>query len=168
MKHVYLVYLSLLWAGTAFAQCAPGIPSAGNPGCIPPNQPNSPYYQGNANVDSEPAPPPPVRWGDRWGAISIDPTDSKAGSSVNQTSERSAKKRSMDICAEDGGRQCKVVLTFVNQCAAIAVPTENGSYSTATAADSTEAESRALTRCSSDGSSCKVIYSECSLPVRIQ
>lgn len=42
------ILLSLI-AFDLFAQCSPGIPGAGSPGCIPPTVANSPYYQGGNN-----------------------------------------------------------------------------------------------------------------------
>lgn len=49
MKRFLLVLffvLSLGSVGSALAQCAQGIPPAGNPDCLPPSAPNSPYNLG--------------------------------------------------------------------------------------------------------------------------
>ncbi|WP_425492572.1 DUF4189 domain-containing protein [Luteibacter aegosomaticola] len=155
-----LVLSALLWGGGASAQCAPGIPSAGNPGCIPPNQTNSPYYQGQADT-----PPQPVaRWADRWGSIAMDESGA-AGTIEGQPSESAASKEALARCEENGGRQCKTVLSFHNQCAAVAqLPTGGRIYATGSPTTK-KAEEASLARCGQ--SSCVIVYSECSMPVRI-
>jgi hypothetical protein len=150
------------------AQCAPGIPSAGNPGCIPPTQPNSPYYQGNNTPAPTDAPQPTPVWEDRFGAVAYDMDGGQAGASTNKVSEARATSGALSICSEDGGKKCKVILNFKNQCAAIAIP-DNGAYvSSATASDDDEAVSRVMDRCTKSGQNCVVTYHDCSLPIRVQ
>lgn len=52
---------------TVHAQCAAGIPGAGNPGCIPPSQPTSPYDQPGS--ENSIALSPAATWEDRWGQL---------------------------------------------------------------------------------------------------
>jgi len=89
-------------APLAWSQCAPGIPSAGNPGCIPPNQPNSPYYQGD-DAETQAQTQPAAVWADRWDAIAIDSDVGQAGVIANIPS----KNEAMDIAV----KTCKKIAT---------------------------------------------------------
>lgn len=162
---LYIV-LSALVPGIAHAQCAPGIPSAGNPGCIPPNQPNSPYYQGQDNAETQAPTELPARWADRWGAISLDDVDSKAGATIGKSSEREASRGALSVCKEHGGSHCEVIITYHNQCAAVAQKDTGGSAGLASAASIDEAKDLAIQKCSD--SSCRVIYSACSYAEQVQ
>lgn len=155
-----LIALALIAiASAAHGQCAPGISGAGNPGCIPPNQTNSPYYQG-ASVTGIP-PQNAGHWEDRWGAVAIDVKLLKAGFLVDQTTKSDAEGQALSRCEAEGGNSCEIIISFHNQCASIAQQQESHQLSTATAADAKEADSRSLRRC---GSNCKIIYNQCSLP----
>lgn len=72
----------------AAAQCPNGIPSGGNPGCVPPDV----YYGSQPN--SDPPPLPKERWKTRWGAIAIGSTQSGGGLgfSSKMDSKRQAEK----------------------------------------------------------------------------
>jgi hypothetical protein len=150
----------------ASAQCAPGIPSAGNPGCIPPNQPTSPYYQGQDNVETQAPTELPAQWADRWGAISLDDVDSKAGATIGKSSKREASRGALAVCKEHGGSHCEVVITYHNQCAAVAQKDTGGTAGLASAASIDEAIDLAIQKCSD--SSCRVIYSACSYAEQVQ
>lgn len=166
MNYAAILLLSIGICRTVSAQCAPGTPSAGNPACIPPNQQNSPYYQGDRDVDAYPA-QPQIRWENRWGAIAVDLKLAQGGSAVDQANEAAASHVALARCASNGGTDCQVIQVFKNQCAAVVQPSGGGSLSTATAATSEEAESRAMARCGGEGA-CQTIFNECSLPERIQ
>lgn len=120
--------------------CPGGIPSAGNPGCIPPGQSNSPYYQSGSSASAAPV----ARWDDRWGAIALDDRDNGIGLGVAQMadSERAAKKSAIDDCRAKGGLSCKVILAYYNQCGVV-VAGDRGLNSTS-AASVDEAAKRGL------------------------
>ena len=164
MKLKFLLVLAVLLPPSAtWAQCAPGVPSAGNPGCIPLDRPNSPYFQGNPDqLQNQDTRPRPV-WADRWGAIATDEKTGDAGTVEGLPNKRDAERTALSICARNGAKNCRVDLTFHNQCAAAALG--NGKLSEVGRASKEEAEQAALSRC---GSSCKIVYSACSLPERIQ
>jgi hypothetical protein len=150
----------------AHAQCAPGIPEAGNPECLPPDDANSPYYQGDRN--QQPAQPqqPQAVWEKRWGAIVIDNDTGQAGTVVNYASRSAAVDAATHDCQLHGSSHCKLELAYYNQCAAIAW----GSTAHFTGGGPTKqnAESFALHSCNQGTTSCKIAYSDCSLPVRIK
>lgn len=154
-----------LFSNSVHGQCAPGIPSAGNPGCIPPTSPGSPYGQPEATADPTRLQQPSVRWIDSWGAIAYDRAEVKAGNAEDQPSKEAASRVAMDYCQRYGGQQCQVVITYYNQCVSAAQPTEGlGDIRFATAAEQEDADQRALRAC---GSGCVTVLRKCSLPKRI-
>ena len=159
-----LFTIVLMVPAMAYGQCAPGISGAGNPGCIPPNQPNSPYNQGQPRQG--PA-VPRGHWEDRWGAVAMDFEETKAGYITGQTSESEARQIALSKCESSGGRNCKIVISYFNQCAALGQGNESLSVSSATAADADEANKRVLAKCGGK-KACTIIYNECSPPELIQ
>lgn len=97
---------AMLLSSAVYAQCAPGIPSAGNPGCIPPDQYNSPYSQSAA-----PAQVPPVKWADRWGSVAVDEKTGKFGTVSQSAAKAKAESQALDRCASAGGTSCQIYMT---------------------------------------------------------
>lgn len=165
MLHRNLLVLGLCLTGSdAIAQCAPGVPSAGNPGCIPPNQPNSPYYQPQPSGEVPPAPRPV--WADRWGAVALDTTTGSAGFATGESSKKDASRAAINDCAGAGSQNCKVLISYYNQCAALAQEDGGGVVYAATSADLGDAKTKALSDCGK--SSCSVVYSNCVAPQRVK
>ncbi|WP_425493790.1 DUF4189 domain-containing protein [Dyella silvatica] len=161
------ILLGCLYAPLAWSQCAPGVPSAGNPGCIPPDQSNSPYYQGGSAQQQAPQTAPQVQavWADRWGAIAVDYKTGQAGTIEGQTSKSKADQTALSDCAKNGSPNCEVILSFHNQCAAIAWGAGKMGYSGGPTTD--VAEQKAIDRCG-QGDACKIVYSKCSFAERVR
>ena len=157
---VLIGFILSLLSSVAWSQCGGGIPSAGNPGCIPPDRSNSPYYQGG---DDSTAPPPAI-WESRWGAVAYDRETKRFGTSSKQGSEFQAEKSALADC---GTSNCKIVFNYSNQCAAVVSGTNNIGI---TRKPNLEiAEKKAMEICNKkSGSSCKTIYTDCSMPVRVR
>lgn len=167
MKPIKLALLILLaHASTAGAQCAPGIPGAGNPGCIPPTAPGSPYGQPDAAGAPSSMEPAPV-WRTTWGAMALDYSNGAAGGSIQRSSKSDAIALAKERCREEQGQHCEVAIAFENQCAAISQMPGGGLINTATAADAKEAERRALSKCQ-DQRSCKIVASLCTYSERVR
>jgi len=163
MKRFLLLILlvSLAYVPTVHAQCATGVDTGGQ--CVPPDALNP---QGDTNPHARPR-QPRVVWADRWGAIAIDQGTSSVGISENQTSKIGASTEAIQRCASKSNSQhCEISLAYYNQCAALAW----GTYSDATAGalHVNEAQKLALQTCAKQAPDCKIVYSACSLPVRIQ
>ena len=62
--------------------------------------------------------------------------------------------------------KCEVEISLVNGCAAMAVGEKV--MNTKGALTEEEAVRKAMTACSSEDSTCKVYYTQCSMPFRIQ
>ncbi|WP_394372390.1 DUF4189 domain-containing protein [Ralstonia wenshanensis] len=145
----------------ALAQCAPGIPSAGNPGCIPPDQQSSPYYQRG----QQPVSPPPV-WADRWGAVVVDEQTGQAGLVTGRASRQDAIDAARHDCEKFGSSRCKLQLAYYNQC--VAIGWGQNRFSTSSAPTLQEAEADAMKGCNGITTGCKIAYSACSLAERVR
>lgn len=162
MRRGIICLSMLLFTCGAWAQCAPGIPGAGNPGCIPPNQPGSPYYQGS---DQPPVSAPAIQWADRWGAVALDPESGSAGVITGATTKEEANSEAMRKCKENKGTRCLIAVSYRNQCAAVAQKSSGGPMGTASARTIDMAKSDAVEECGD--ATCRIVYSACSPAQRI-
>jgi Domain of unknown function (DUF4189) len=161
MKHVLvLLLLGCLYTSSSWAQCAPGIPEAGNPDCIPPDQKDSPYYQGNAPAH------PSAAYADRWGAVAIDSDTGQAGTSVGKQSKSEAVDTAMADCKVHGSPNCRLRIAYYDQCVAVAWGKGFNSVSSAGTIEVAAADS--MKSCSARVDECKVVYKDCSLPERVK
>lgn len=111
---------------------------------------------------------PSARWETRWGAIAIDNTLGKVGAVTDMRSKREAKRAASAECrARGGGDGCKYVsLTYHNQCAVMAWGNERA---VTQGAETVEiASDLALRECNKLTTDCKIYYTGCSLPARVQ
>ena len=153
VKWLLLCFLSL--SGAANAQgCPAGIPSAGNPGCIPPDRTNSPYYQNGSTQPSASG-----RWETRWGAFVLD-QKTGLGISSGMSSKRAALSAATADCRAKGGTRCKVELVYSNQCGVL-IEGDRG-YNTAAADTVEQATSIGMRTCENADANCKLYFSECS------
>jgi hypothetical protein len=168
MRILSFLFASLILSGTgvgtAFACPAGTIPNpigaGGQPECIPGE--NHQNWGGNGG-SSEPS------YARRWGAFASDPVNSKVGLSTGLSSKRKAEKEAMAHCRSKGGVDCKVLISYYNQCAAVAWgPDSNGKGDlvSAHAPQKGQAEELAIGECSKTSSSCKVFFAECSYAER--
>jgi Domain of unknown function (DUF4189) len=72
--------------------------------------------QSNQNNVRQPPPKPDV-----WGAIAVSPAISPPGYSYQWKTEQAARNAALQNCSSKGGRNCKVIVTFADICAALAV-----------------------------------------------
>lgn len=155
-----LFLLSAVTAQTAVAQSCPhgymplGGAQAGWSGCAP-------MIQGQ-----ETPPDPGPQWATRWGAIAVDGKAGKFGAIDGNRTKRSASKTAIAECKRNGGRKCKVMLTYYNQCAALASgSTFSISYH---APEQEQAVRGALESCGQKDGDCRVYYAGCSYPQLIE
>ncbi|MCD5970621.1 DUF4189 domain-containing protein [Pseudomonas quasicaspiana] len=141
---------------TAMGQtrCPIGV-QAGNVQCIP----DDPQAEVNA------APRPTGEWIKTWGAIaSSDSGD--IGSSTGKFSKKDAEAEAIKICADFGNSDCKVNMTYKNQCVAVVQAAKGrtgGKIITAETADI--AKRTALQECQEDsGAQCFVRGTDCTEP----
>lgn len=156
LKLVFFFAITLL-SQTAFGQCATGI-NAGGGACIPPDAPGMPGYQQQPPVQVRPV------WRDQWGALALNEGTGEAGFVDHLSSRREAKKSALAYCRANGSSNCKIMLTFHNQCAAVA---QGESAGFARGPDQKVTEKGALAHCGKS-KPCKIIYSACNYPDRIR
>ncbi len=94
-----------------------------------------------------------------YGAIAYDAENVAYGWSYGMGDEREAEMRALSGC-RDNGDACKVVVTFVNSCAAVAA---NGTkrFKVGQGGSRDEAQAKALSACGRD---CEIKVWSCSLP----
>lgn len=113
--------------------------------------------------------PETPQWSSRWGAIVIDPKVAKGGVGVasDMESRSSAEAAAMAICHDNGGGEtCRVEVSYDNQCAVIAWGDHY--YVTANAETIGEASRMGLEACGIRTENCRVVYSNCSYPLRLR
>lgn len=162
-----LLFGWLLIGGALHAQqpsvdCAP-IQGQGWTGCAPIN----PSQQPTQGQQSQMAQPPPEQWQDHWGAIATYVPNGSVGMVTNFPSQSSAENAAVTDCQSKHGSTCRIELSYRNQCAAFVVGDKGYSTNASTSVD--EAIRKGMQICTNAGhSNCHILYSACSLPVRIQ
>jgi len=172
------ILIPLMWAScidlaSAEGRCPPGQypigSSQGVLGCAPiPGAQEAQMQQPGSDAPVLP-PQPTGRWHSRFGAIAQSMTVSTAGLAADKPSKDEAIAEALTMCAADGARDCELLLTYSNQCAAWLVPgSQGGGNMTGLSAGKTirEAEKAARNFCKdTSGKKCKTFYSACSKPV---
>lgn len=152
-----LMVVLLLISGIASAQSTPT-----NPGGFLNTDPRSPYYNSGNNL---PPAPPQERWADRWGAFAS-ASSGVFGGAQDKQSKRQAEKTALAECKEKGGDDCRVDLSYYNQCGAVA--SGGGHMGSSRAPTEREAVEHAIKTCEkAGGSNCQLYFMGCSLPVRV-
>ena len=165
-KKVLFACAALLLSGRAFAEggsCPPGyypIGGQGSAGCAPISENDASESFGSQREPIQPL------WETRWGAISVDISNGKFGAGKSMRTKSQAEKAALDDCVKEGGKNCVIDLSYYDQCAAVAWGTDY--VTTASAETKEQASSRASETCGKQTSACKIYYSECSFPVRVQ
>jgi Domain of unknown function (DUF4189) len=160
MSTLYRISVALLLLSlshmVAAQQCPPGYwplgsDQAGWKDCAPmtPNQ-----------LPPDPGP----QWETRWGAIAT--ADGAFGTGNSLTTKRKAEKQAIAQCRENGGKGCKVRITYYNQCGALAWGETSGT--TFRSPQIADAEQSALKECSAKTTDCKIFFSGCSYPKQIR
>jgi hypothetical protein len=153
-----VLMITCLFSQTAWAQCASGANAGGV--CVPPpDQSYSPL-----NPSNQARQQPRAVWADRWGAVAYDPSSGDAGNIEGQESKSLAAQIAMTHCQRNGAKHCKVLLTFYNQCGAVAYGGRE--MAPANAPSNEQAEQLAMQSCGHDD--CKIVYSACSFAQRIR
>ncbi|MBB1627006.1 DUF4189 domain-containing protein [Achromobacter sp. UMC71] len=155
--------VALMPAAVAEQGCPDGYTMAplGTARCVPiPGL----YQVPGGTQEAAPAPP---RWKEQWGAIAVDSATGKTGVAGSKANRQQAEDAAMAICAKKGGGDCRVRLSYGNQCGVITWG--NGTFVARSAGTLEAASERALNECRQEsGGACEVFFSDCSLPVRIQ
>lgn len=162
-----LFALALFFASAAANACPQGmiinpIGAGGQSECIPGS--NYQNWGGGGSGGSSPT------VYDGYGAFALDEQSLKLGISDPEDlfrNERQAKRSALKSCKENGGVDCKVVLTFVNECAVTMFGATDSSGSklaiyTGKGVDTEHAGNEAMAKCKATGSPmCEPGQSDC-------
>ncbi|MBB5881446.1 hypothetical protein GGR74_002649 [Xanthomonas arboricola] len=162
-----LAFLILFFPITSRAQgCPAGQYPIGGQGAVA----CAPMPQSSSAMPQEPR--PLGKWIKTWGAIALGTIDSTPyyGVPTGALSESEAKQQSLERCAKLGAKNCRVTLTYQNQCAAISEPqfdgkpNPDGLIQFIGRSTKAKASEDALHQCEkrNPGMQCKAIYQECS------
>lgn len=123
-----------------------------------------------AAAAAPPAPPVPgYKVRRNWGALAYSPSSGIWWHSGNLPKKDEAGKSVLSNCSAQGGGACQLMITYSNQCAAVARASDSGRElpgmdSVNTGSTREEAQANAVRSCGSDwGKSCSVILAACSV-----
>lgn len=165
LTRAFLLLALLSSATVAYAEgrCPPGqypVGGQGVGGCAPiPSSNGSAGQSGPVTIG---------RWIKTWGAIATAPSSGDMGASVGKRSKKEAAEEALMRCASHGAKDCRVGISYKNQCVAYADPEpgSNGTVSASVAASKEQASDLVLSHCAKrGGGQCKVLYTDCSEPV---
>jgi len=165
-KTIWFSFTALLLLITARSRAEGGCPQGMLPAAGPNNisscAPIPPGYYQQRQAGRRQS---PILWEHRWGAIATDFSQVTAGASVDQPNEERAAESALENCKENGGKICKVELTYHDQCAALVVGRTGHNSGSASTIDL--AEQQGIDVCNASGdTNCRAYYTACSLPVR--
>jgi Domain of unknown function (DUF4189) len=104
-------------------------------------------------------------WANRWGAIASD-GNGVYGIVSDMTTKRKASKAAIQTCKDRGGGNCVIRLAYYNQCAAVVMTDTWSGYAGAPTLENAIEDGKK--RCTgSNTGSCRVYWSGCSMPVRV-
>jgi len=161
-----LILAGLLGLGSA-ARAEGGCPPGMTPFQFAPNQPPSCAPGPNSSAANQAPQQLTEIWKDRWGALAADGIRGTLGVATGMADPKSAKNAALLDCKAKGGIDCDVSTPFRNGCQALIVNAATYHFST----DVTEekANSSGVAACQSRGlKNCRVYYTTCSPPIRIQ
>ncbi|MBV6854413.1 DUF4189 domain-containing protein [Xanthomonas euvesicatoria pv. eucalypti] len=166
----FTLYFLIAYSTNVLAEgsCPPGQYPIGGQGIAA----CAPIPQGNSSSEQS---YPSGKWVKTWGAVAVGTLNNTPyyGVPTGRKSKSDATKDALNLCAKKGPTNCKVTLTYFNQCAAIAEPQNasgevdmKGNVIAVGKASLEEAKQYATEECQKDNktSECKVIYNKCSEP----
>jgi len=133
--------------------------------CIPVQNPD---FSGCVPIDNSQNNRSQPRYEDQWGAVAVDSVSAvmKAGAGFERPTREEAEQAAIENCQSNGGLHCKIELAYYNQCVAMSVGDHYFHVSSAATTD--QASKYSLESCNQAATNCRVIYTSCSLPKRIQ
>ncbi|MEA9579714.1 DUF4189 domain-containing protein [Xanthomonas nasturtii] len=172
MRLILVFFIYLLFASPSSAEggCPPGQYPIGGQGAIA----CAPIPQNNVEQKSRPS----GKWLKTWGAVAVGFIDSATsyGVTTGKLSKFEAEEDALRRCSSHGETNCRIGLSYENQCAVIVEPHINGKpYSTGLLRilgrkTIAQASNEAIKICQKDNkqnseAECKIVYAACSEPI---
>ena len=107
-----------------------------------------------------------TQWRSRWGAIATDEVNGVVGSSSGLSREAHAKEAALADCKSKGGESCRFAVSYANGCGAMIAG--DNRFNVDRAATEQEAIEIGMRTCQREDKNCRVYFTSCSYPVRIQ
>lgn len=159
---VLILFFAIAAPSAAFAQgCPPGQYPVSGQGwnyCAP--------TPGAAQGEAPPQQPTGPRWKNNWQATAVDNGTGALGTATGRSTAKEAESGALMDCEDKGGVHCEVQISEENGCVAMVVGDKL--LNTKGGLTQEEAISKATVECNAKNSTCRVYYSHCDLPVRIQ
>ncbi len=149
---------------SAEGRCPLGYFPTTNPdfvGCAPiyNADPGSGYSPSSAPKPPDPGP----RWKFRWGAIVVDREVGTFGGADGLERPSQAKKVAIKDCRTNGGKRCKLLIEYYNQCGVLVAGDNMHEAFAGPVAE--QIKKRAIESCSKTTANCQIHYLGCSYPV---
>lgn len=97
---------------------------------------------------------------DRWAAIATDESNGAFGSAEWFSEKKRAEKKAIKQCQKNGGVNCAIKFTYLNQCASVVSGDRLNFFQTGSSRE--DAIARGLSRCKAEDAGCEVFYVGCS------
>lgn len=156
-RAIALIVGGLFAASSQAQQCPAGL--TGMPNCLPPTHPSSPHAQSSGGASR-------VYWKSQYAAVVMGKGGSGFTAMGPADSKRAAETAAMKACRERGGLDCKLIVSFGNQCAAISWGLTVRTVGMGPTLASAEAD--AVSRCETDTDDCRVYFSDCANPLKVR
>ncbi|MET0548325.1 MAG: DUF4189 domain-containing protein [Xanthomonas sp.] len=153
LKYIFSFFLCLPCMGAIAQTACPTGVTAGSAQCLPDSDASSGAGR------------PTGEWIKTWGAIAT-ASNGDVGSSTGKFSEQEAEDNALRLCSNFGNSDCKIMITYKNQCVAVVKAAEGRTGGKVVTGGSEEkAKSEALRQCKkSSGAECSVVGVDCSKP----
>ncbi len=163
MRLILFIVLMLAGMNALAGGCPYGYVEIYNPdvlNCAPiPGVERNENSSVNSSNNYTPPDPGPM-WEKRWGAIAVGA--GYYGAMEEMKTARSAEKAAIKECTKNGGKKCRVVASYYNQCGALAWGDNRYVGYRGPIRETTEKD--AVNVCNQQTANCKVSYSGCSYP----
>ncbi len=163
----FLLLMLSTFTVSAEGRCPPGYFPTTNPdfvGCAPIY--NSSSGTGYSSSSTPKPPDPGPRWKFRWGAIVVDRETGTFGGADGFERPSQAKKAAIKDCRTNGGKRCKLLIEYYNQCGVLVAGDNMHEAFAGPVAE--QIKKRAIESCSKTTANCQIHYLGCSYPVEVE
>ncbi|MBV6815137.1 DUF4189 domain-containing protein [Xanthomonas campestris] len=121
----------------------------------------APIPQGNS-IQQETR--PSGKWIKTWGAIARDDDGGNLGVSTGALEKKKAGHDALEQCEKESKKKCKVVMSYENQCVAVARPNAIGTMTFNRGPSAEDTKNNAISDCQKEnnGTACSIIYNDCT------
>jgi len=161
---VVLFVVLPVFVAKAEGRCPPGqypVGGQGVLGCAP-----IPGYESQGMQQ------PAGHWQSRWGAIAYSDSTQAAGAAVDKLEQEAAKQTAMTQCQREGAADCRIIMSYENQCAVMVSPRTQVAGALGGLGNGITLEAalaQANSKCMDPaGDGCEAVYIHCLTPEFVQ